>query len=106
MALWLFQPGFVALFTSTFLKEPGERKEDPHLGLPTIRQVVPLIRGTHVCPSRQPPGGHRGPEPFPSVLFLTCSAGIYSEADCVPSPMLGSVKGTDLPWGAPPAGGR
>ena len=98
---WLFQPGFDRFFHLYTPKGTGERKEDPHMGLPTMRQAVPRIRGAHICSSHQPCGGQRGPEPFPSVLLLTCSTGVFSGWLC-PQPCAGLWEGNGpAPWSSP-----
>ena len=48
------------------------------MGLPTMRQAVPRIRGAHICSSHQPCGGQRGPEPR---QLHPCHPG--EESDCL-----------------------
>lgn len=103
-------PGYSSLaltvfFTSTLLRELGRGRKThiwDYLLCARLCHAVGELTFAQAI-SRVVARGVLSPSPLYCCSLVQLA---FSQAGCVPSPVLGSGRGTDLPRGAPPAGGR
>ena len=102
---WLLQPGFNSFFQLHTPKGTGRGRKTHIWDYVLCSRLCHALGELTFAQAISHVGGQRSPEPFPSVLLLTCSTSIFSGWLC-PQPCAGLWRGADLPRGAPPASGR